>query len=168
MTEVNKEDLKSGFSKERFLRAVNASKVKLNQEIQYRQEREAKNTASEPVAKKAFEDKKLIKISKPVERFSKSRESDIDSYFESRMANHKKSKGLKFNITEKTLRKISPNPPCCKTPLVNDIKKEEVKLEMKKTETEEDIPDSIDDNKPPPNNCQPEIKKGLVDSMSGL
>ena len=104
MTEINKEDPKSGFSKERFLRAVNASKVKLNQEIQYRQEREAiTNVASEPVANKAFEDKKLMKETKPVGRFSKSRESDIDSYFESRMANHKKSKGLKFNITEKTL-----------------------------------------------------------------
>ena len=97
MTEMNKEDPKSGFSKEMFLRAVNASKVKLNQEIHYRQEREAiMNVASEPVANKAFEDKKLIKNSKPVGRCSKSRESDIDSYFESRMANHRKSKGLKF------------------------------------------------------------------------
>ena len=49
---MNKEDPKSGFSKERFLRAVNASKVKLNQVIQYRQEREAEiNSASEPVAR---------------------------------------------------------------------------------------------------------------------
>ena len=41
MSEINKEDPKSGFLKERFLRAVNASKEKLNQAIQYRQEREA-------------------------------------------------------------------------------------------------------------------------------
>ena len=37
------------------LRAVNASKVKLNQVIQYRQEREAEiDSASEPVANEAF------------------------------------------------------------------------------------------------------------------
>ena len=67
MSEINKEDPKSGFSKERFLRAVNASKVKLNQVIQHRQEREAKiNSASEPVANKAFEDKQLMKEVKPV------------------------------------------------------------------------------------------------------
>ena len=74
MTEMNKEDPKSGFSKERFLRAVNASKVKLNQVIQYRQEREAEiNSASEPVANEAFEDKKLIKETKSAGRFTKSK-----------------------------------------------------------------------------------------------
>ena len=154
MSEINKEDPKSGFLKERFLRAVNASKEKLNQAIQNRQEREAiKNMASEPVANKAFEDKQLMKEVKPVGRINKSRESDIDSFFESRMANHKKSKGFKFKkISAKTLIETSPNPPCCKTPLVNDIEKEEVKLEVKKTETKEDIPDSTDNNKPPPDN----------------
>ena len=56
MTEKKEEDPKSGFSKERFLRAINASKVKLNQEIQNRQEREAKNNStSEPVANRADE-----------------------------------------------------------------------------------------------------------------
>ena len=170
MSEINKEDPKSGFLKERFLRAVNASKEKLNQAIQYRQEREAiKNVASEPVANKAFEDKKLMKEIKPVGRISKSRESDIDSYFESRMANHRKSKGLKFKISAKTLIETSPTPPCCKTPLVNDIEKEEVKLEVKKTETKEDIPDSTENNEPPPNNCQQEtenIKSEIVNEIS--
>ena len=56
MTEKKEEDPKSGFSKERFLRAINASKVKLNQEIQNRQEREAKiNSTSKPVANRADE-----------------------------------------------------------------------------------------------------------------
>ena len=96
---MNKEDPKSGFSKERFLRAVNASKVKLNQVIQYRQEREADiNSASEPVANEAFEDKKLIKETKSAGRFTKSKESDIGfpAWAESRMANHRKTKGNSF------------------------------------------------------------------------
>ena len=58
MTVKKEEDPGSDFSKERFLRAINASKVKLNQEIQYRQEREAKiNSASKPVANRAFDEK---------------------------------------------------------------------------------------------------------------
>ena len=65
MSERKEEDPNSGFSKERFLRAVNASKIKLNQVIQHRQEREAKiNNASNTVANKAFEDEKLIKEKK--------------------------------------------------------------------------------------------------------
>ena len=120
MTEMNKEDPKSGFSKERFLRAVNASKVKINQVIQHRQEREAKiNSASEPVANKAFEDEKLIKREKSTGRFTKSKESDIGfpAWAESRMANHRKTKGNSFpqvnfkTKTESTLRRISPTPP---------------------------------------------------------
>ena len=71
-------------------------------------------------------------------------------------------------MSEETLRKVSPNPPGCKTPPINDIIKEEIKLEMKKTEIKKDIPDSIDDRKPPPDNCQPKTKTGLVGSMSGL
>ena len=79
MIEKKKEDPESDFSKERFLRAINASKVKLNQEIQYRQEREAKiNNASEPVANGAFDDKKLMNKTKSGGRFTKSKESDID------------------------------------------------------------------------------------------
>ena len=40
MTVMKEEDPESGFSKEKFLRAINASQVKLNQEIQFRLERE--------------------------------------------------------------------------------------------------------------------------------
>ena len=59
MPEMNEEDPNSGFSRERFLNAVNASKVKLNQKILNRQEREAKiNSTSEPVAKVANDEKK--------------------------------------------------------------------------------------------------------------
>ena len=58
MIEKKEEDPKSGFSKERFLRAINASKVKLNQDIQNRQEREAKiNSALKPVDNRASDDK---------------------------------------------------------------------------------------------------------------
>ena len=167
MTE-KKEDPKSGFSKERFLRAINASKAKLNQEIQNRQEREAKiNSTSKPVANGANDEKKLMNNAKSGERFTKSKESELDfpAWAESRMANHRKSKGSSFphvNFkakTESTLRIVSPNPsseeisshpeekignptienssngnlipPCCKTPLINDIKEEDEKLEMK-------------------------------------
>ena len=62
MTEIKKEDSSSDFSRERFLNAVNASKVKLSQTILDRQEREAKiNNASKPVAIVANDDKKLKK-----------------------------------------------------------------------------------------------------------
>ena len=62
MTEIKKEESSSDFSRERFLNAVNASKVKLSQTILDRQEREAKiNNASKPVAKKANDDNKLKK-----------------------------------------------------------------------------------------------------------
>ena len=126
MTVMKEEDPESGFSRERFLKAIEASEVKLNQKKQFRQEREAEiSSASEPVANKAFEDKKLIKETKSAGRFTKSKESDIGfpAWAESRMANHRKSKGNSFpqvnfkTNTESTLRKISPIPPCCKTPL---------------------------------------------------
>ena len=132
MSEKKEEDPNSGFSKERFLRAVNASKVKLNQKIQNRQEREAKNNStSEPVANVANDDINLKNNTKSGGRHTKSKGADLDfpTWAESRMANHKRSKGSSFphvNFkakTESTLRKISPIPPCCKTPLVNDIKK---------------------------------------------
>ena len=59
MPETNEEDPNSGFSRERFLNAVNASKVKLNKKIINCQEREAKiNNTSEPVAKVANDDEK--------------------------------------------------------------------------------------------------------------
>ena len=65
MTVMKEEDPESGFSRERFLRAIEASEVKLNQEIQFRQEREAKiNSASKPVAKRAFDEKKLMNKTK--------------------------------------------------------------------------------------------------------
>ena len=51
-----------------------------------------------------------------------------DLYFESRMANHRKSKGSSFSHVnfkakaESNLRRNTPNPPSSKTPLMNDIK----------------------------------------------
>ena len=116
MTEKKEEDPKSGFSKERFLRAINASKVKLNQDIQNRQEREAKiNSALKPVANRANDDK-LMNKTKPDGQFKETKQ-DFPAWAESRMANHRKSKGSSFphinfkTKTESTLRKISPIPP---------------------------------------------------------
>ena len=52
------EESNSDFSRERFENAINASKVKLNQKIQNRQEREAKiNSTSKPVANGANDKK---------------------------------------------------------------------------------------------------------------
>ena len=57
MPEMNEEDSNSDFSRERFLNAVNASKVKLFQMITNRQEWEAEiKNASKPVAKVAIEE----------------------------------------------------------------------------------------------------------------
>jgi hypothetical protein len=130
MTVKKEEDPESGFSREKFLRAIEASEVKLNQEIQFRQEREAKiNSASKPVANRAFDEKKLMNKTKSGGWFSKSKESDMESYFAYRMANHRKSKGSSFPHVnfkakaESNLRRNTPNPPRSKTPLVDDIKK---------------------------------------------
>ena len=70
MTEKKEEDPNSGFSKERFLNAVNASKVKLNQKIRNRQEREAKiNNTSEPGAKVANDEQNLKKSTRSGEQY---------------------------------------------------------------------------------------------------
>ena len=58
MTVMKEEDPESGFSRERFLKAIEASEVRLNQKRQFRQEREAKmRNASKPVANRAFDKK---------------------------------------------------------------------------------------------------------------
>ena len=112
MPETNEEDTNSGFSRERFLNAVNASKVKLNQIIQNRQEREAKiKHASKPEA----DDKKLMKKTKSGGRYTNSKETvpDFATWAKSHIANHKRSKGSSFPHidfeakTENTLRKVS-------------------------------------------------------------
>ena len=117
MPETNEENPNSGFSKERFLSAVNASKIKLNKKILNRQEREAKiNSTSEPVAKVANDDEKMMKITRSGGRYTKSKGAvpDFPTWAESRIANHKRSKGSSFPHidfeakTENTLRKVSP------------------------------------------------------------
>lgn len=79
MPEMSEEDSDSDFSRERFLNAVNASKVKLYQKIMNRQEREAKiNNASKPVAKVANDEQKLKKNTRSGGRYTKSKETVPD------------------------------------------------------------------------------------------
>ena len=126
MTEIKKEESSSDFSRERFLNAVNASKVKLSQTILDRQEREAKiNNASKPVAKKANDDNKLKKNTRSCGQYVRPKEAvpDFPSWARSRIANHK-SKGISFpqvdfeTKTKNTLRKVSSKPlvPITSTP----------------------------------------------------
>ena len=126
---MKEEDPEAGFSREKFQGAINASQVKLNQEIQFRQEREAKiNSASKPEANRAFDEKKLMNKTKSGGLFSKSKESDMESYFASRMANHRKSKGSSFSHVnfkakaESNLSRNTPNPPRSKTPLMTPLR----------------------------------------------
>ena len=126
MTEIKKEDSSSDFSRERFLNAVNASKVKLSQTILDRQEREAKiNNASKPVAKTANDDNNLKKNTRSCGQYVRPKEAvpDFPSWARSRIANHK-SKGISFpqvdfeTKTKNTLRKVSSKPlvPITSTP----------------------------------------------------
>ena len=111
------EESNSDFSRERFENAINTSKVKLNQKIIDRQEREAKiNKGSKPVAKVANDEQNLKKSTRSGGRYTTSKETapDFSTWAKSRIANHN-SKGSSYphiNFEEKTkntLRKVSSN-----------------------------------------------------------
>ena len=111
------EEPNSGFSRERFVNAINTSKEKLNQKILDRQEREAKtHKASQPVAKVANDEQNLKKSARSGEQFSTSQETapDFNTWANSRIANHK-SKGssfphINFEVkTKNTLKRVYPN-----------------------------------------------------------
>ena len=174
--EESEEDPNSGFSTERFLKALNACKVKLSQIIQNRQEKEAEiKDAPKPVAKKACVDKKLMKKTRSGGRNTKSIETgpDFPTWAASRMANHKKSKGSTFPHvdfeakTKNTLRKVSSSTSVStistlessdkeelsshKTPNTNDIEEEEKDQKMPEPETLE-ISSGRNNDETPPNN----------------
>ena len=129
------EESNSDFSKERIVNAINASKVKLYQKIINRQEREAKiNNTSKPVAKVANDDEKLMKNTRSGGRYTNSKETvpDFPTWAESRIANHKRSKGSSFPHidfeakTENTLRKVSPTTQVPTTYILKPSNKEEL------------------------------------------
>ena len=71
MPKMAEEEPNSGFSRERFVNAINTSKKKLDQKILDRQEREAKiDKASKPVANVANDEQNLKKSTRSGEQYS--------------------------------------------------------------------------------------------------